>query len=330
MRKDSMPIRKEKLIDLFMGSALGTFAGDAFGMPFEGWPSHEVRAALEQGAFMRDGRFPGGTYTDDTEMMIGILEGIVAAGVFEPEYTACRFLANFSTQRGYGARIYGLMERLRSGISWDQAGTDSLGNGSAMRVAPIGFFFYDDPDYIQEAAGLSSRITHVHPEGIAGAVAQALAVGQAVAHSLQDRTIDPPSFVEAIAEDISSISDEFSRRLRQLKTIATKGPDNLIDVLTRLYDCSVKAIEAVPPAIGAFLFTGNFRDAVVRGVSLGGDSDTIGAMAGAIAGGYYGYKQIPQEWLEAMENGVKGRDYVAKLAREAAEIALDKGNKKKE
>lgn len=189
MHEDCMPIQKEKLIDLFMGSALGTFTGDAFGMPFEGWPSHEIRAALKQGSFMR-GRFPGGTYTDD-------------------------------------------------------------------------------PDSVKEAAGLSSRITHVHPEGIAGGLAQALAVGRAVAHSLQDRTIDPPSFVEAIAEDISSISDEFSRRLRQLKTIATKGPDNLIDVLTQLYDCSVKAIEAVPPAIGSFLFTGSFRDTVVRGVSLG-------------------------------------------------------------
>jgi len=64
-----MSIKKEKLIDLFMGSALGAFAGDAFGMPFEGWPSHEVRAALKQGAFMRDGQFPRGTYTDDTEII---------------------------------------------------------------------------------------------------------------------------------------------------------------------------------------------------------------------------------------------------------------------
>jgi len=329
MHEDCLNIRKEKLSDLFMGSALGTFAGDAFGMPFEGWPSHEVRAALKQGAFMRNGRFPRGTYTDDTEMMIGILEGIVATGGFDPEYTARRFLANFNPQRGYGARIYGFIERLRSGIPWDQAGTDSFGNGSAMRVAPIGFFFYDDPDYIKEAAGLSSRITHFHPEGVAGAVAQALAVGRAVAHSLHDRTIDPPSFVEAIAAIISPISGAFSLRLRQLRTIAIRGTDNLIDALTQLYDCGVKAIEAVPPAIGAFLFTGNFKDAVVLGVSLGGDSDTIGAMAGAIAGGYYGYRQIPSEWLEVMENGVKGRDYVAKLARQAGGKALDKGNKKK-
>jgi poly(ADP-ribose) glycohydrolase ARH3 len=193
-----------------------------------------------------------------------------------------------------------------------------------MRVAPIGFFFYNDPDHIKEAASLSSRITHVHPEGIAGAVAQALAVGRAVAHSLHDRAIETPSFLEALAEAVSPISDTFSLRLRQLKTIALEGTEALIDALTRLYDCNVKAIEAVPPAIGAFLFTGSFRDAVVLGVSLGGDTDTIGAMAGAIAGGYYGYRHIPSEWLDVMENGEKGRDYVATLAREAAGKAWDK------
>lgn len=328
MTEDHMRENKTKLIDLFMGSALGTFAGDAFGMPFEGWPSYEVRAVLKQGDFMRDGRFPRGTYTDDTQMMIGILESIVVHGAFDPEYTAGRFLANFQPQRGYGARIYGLMERLRAGIPWDQAGTDSFGNGSAMRVAPLGFFFYDDRDYIKEAAGLSSRITHVHPEGIAGAVAQALAVGSAVAHSLRNRPIDIPSFVEATAKAVSPISEAFSQRLRGLKAISFNSTDNLIDALTRCYDCSVKAVEAVPPAIGAFLFTGSFKDAVILGVSLGGDTDTIGAMAGALAGAYYGYKHIPSDWLEVMENGDKGRDYVAKLARQAAQIILDKDNKK--
>jgi poly(ADP-ribose) glycohydrolase ARH3 len=67
------------------------------------------------------------------------------------------------------------------------------------------------------------------------------------------------------------------------------------------------------------LYTDNFRDAVVTAVSLGGDTDTIGAMTGAVAGAYYGYQQIPMEWLDKMENGDKGRDYVAKLAGEAAE-----------
>jgi ADP-ribosylglycohydrolase len=73
---------------------------------------------------------------------------------------------------------------------------------------------------------------------------------------------------------------------------------------------SLRAIESVPAAIGAFVLTDSFRDGVVLAVNLGGDTDTIGAMAGAIAGAYYGYSQIPQEWLDPLENGAKGRDYV--------------------
>jgi poly(ADP-ribose) glycohydrolase ARH3 len=269
---------------------------------------------------MQNGRFPRGTYTDDTEMMIGILETIVVKGYFDPESTARNFLNNFHPERGYGARIYGLIEKLKAGVPWDQVGTDSFGNGSAMRVAPIGFFFYDNPDRIIEAAILSSRITHLHPEGIAGAVAQALAVGFAVSQSLEGKAIDPHFFVESIAERIEPINKQFSLRLRKLKTIGPKTSNDLITSLLSLYRCNVKAIEAVPPAIGAFLFTNNFREAVLLAVSLGGDTDTIGAMAGAIAGGYYGWREIPPEWLEVMENGDKGRDYVIELARRAAEL----------
>jgi poly(ADP-ribose) glycohydrolase ARH3 len=159
-------------------------------------------------------------------------------------------------------------------------------------------------------------------------VAQASAVGSSIAHALQERTINPSSFVKALAELVRPISDAFGQRLRQLETIAPDGTEALIDALTECYECNIKAIEAVPPAIGAFLYTDNFRDAVVTAVSLGGDTDTIGAMAGAVAGAYYGYRQIPMEWLDKMENGDKGRDYVAKLAREAAERLII--NKKKE
>jgi poly(ADP-ribose) glycohydrolase ARH3 len=62
--------------------------------------------------------------------------------------------------------------------------------------------------------------------------------------------------------------------------------------------------------------TDSFKDAVVLAVNLGGDTDTIGAMAGAIAGAYYGYAQIPQTWLDRLENGAKGRDYVVHCVKE--------------
>jgi poly(ADP-ribose) glycohydrolase ARH3 len=84
----------------------------------------------------------------------------------------------------------------------------------------------------------------------------------------------------------------------------------VIEAITGLYGLSLKAIESVPAAIGAFVLTHSFRDAVVLAVNLGGDTDTIGAMAGAMAGAYYGYAQIPEGWCNSLENRDKGRDYV--------------------
>ena len=62
---------------------------------------------------------------------------------------------------------------------------------------------------------------------------------------------------------------------------------------------------------------------MLTAVNCGGDTDTIGAMAGALAGAYYGYSSIPSAWLEPLENGEKGRDYVASLAEELARIKVE-------
>jgi poly(ADP-ribose) glycohydrolase ARH3 len=83
----------------------------------------------------------------------------------------------------------------------------------------------------------------------------------------------------------------------------------VIEAIGDRYGLSLRAIESVPAAIGAFVLTNSFREAVVMAVNLGGDTDTIGAMAGAVAGAYYGLDQIPQEWIDPLENGVKGREY---------------------
>jgi poly(ADP-ribose) glycohydrolase ARH3 len=143
MTKDQLNTLK----DHFLGSALGTFVGDAMGREVEGWSWEQIRA--------RHGILRGigeGFYTDDTEMMIGLMESLREDPGFDPSITAQCFLANFHPYRGYGARIYGIMDQLSQGASWDEVGTDSWGNGGAMRIAPIGFFFYDELERLLEAA----------------------------------------------------------------------------------------------------------------------------------------------------------------------------------
>jgi len=297
----------DQLLGRFLGSALGTFVGDALGEPVEGWPHRSIysRFGLLDTMIRKEGR-----YTDDTQMMIGILETLVEKEGFDPAICAKKFQENFDPTRGYGRRIFGVMERISQGIPWDQVGTDSFGNGGAMRIAPIGCFYYRDLQVLKENAIMSARITHNHPEGLAGAVAQATAVGLALQCGLSNEPVERESFLDRITAQVIDTDKRFAEYLDGIKS-APEGPVlETIEAIAGRYSLSLRAIESVPAAIGAFLLTSCFKDAVVLAVNLGGDTDTIGAMAGAIAGAYYGSSQIPQEWLDPLENGSKGRDYV--------------------
>jgi ADP-ribosylglycohydrolase len=302
----------------FVGSAIGTMVGDALGMPVEGWHRAAIQARFGLLASLEDGRFPEGHYTDDTEMMIGILEVLAEHGDFNPDSAAKRFLENFHPERGYGGRIYALMDRLRRGIPWDQVATDSFGNGAAMRIAPIGFFYFQDFKSLRDNAILSCKITHLHAEAIAGAVAQAMAVGLAVGHSMQGKPLAREEFLDRITGEVQHIHGDFAKRLSSIKSIPKSCLHDNIQNIANHFICDVRSIEAIPPAIASFLLTDNFRDAVVTGINLGGDTDTIGAMTGAIAGAYYGYAEIPEQWTQGLENITKGRDYVIGLAKRCA------------
>jgi ADP-ribosylglycohydrolase len=307
------------LVDRFQGSALGTFVGDAMGREVEGWSWEQIRA--RHGILKRIGE---GLYTDDTEMMIGIMEALREDPCFAPALIAQRFLANFHPFRGYGARIYGIMARLRQGASWDEVGTDSWGNGGAMRIAPIGFFYYDERERLQEVALLCTQITHRHPEGLAGALAQALAVGLALQKGIQGETIDPSVFLEEVVERVHAVDGGVAAELGRIAEMGYGGDlETKIERIAATFPRDVSAIGAVPAAIAAFLFNVDFQDTVLTAVNCGGDTDTIGAMAGALAGAYYGHSSIPSAWLEPLENGEKGRDYVASLAEELARVKAE-------
>ncbi len=273
------------LIDRFKGSAMGACVGDAMGREVEGWSRERIR--------------------EDP--------------AFDPALTARRFLANFHPQRNYGARIYGIMELLRQGDSWDRVGTDSWGNGGAMRIAPIGFFFYEQGELLKENALLCTRITHRHPQAMAGALAQAMAVGMATHKGMTGDAIARPAFLEEIVQGVQGVDGLMATELMKIRELVKGGDlEARIDWIARTFSRDVSALGAVPAAIASFLINEDFPSTVVTAINCGGDTDTIGAMAGALAGAYYGYAAIPAAWCEPLENGAKGRDYVAALAEEMA------------
>lgn len=297
------------------GAAIGTMLGDALGMPVEGLTPAEIDARFGRLDSLRAGRLPAGSYTDDSQMMIAILETLAAQGCLDPVHLADRFVADFEPWRGYGGRIAGVMARLAAGAVWDQAGTDSFGNGGAMRVGVLGVFLADDEAALLTAALGQCRITHHHPQALAGAAAQALACGLAGRLGAVGQIPDLAAFVAHLVQLVAPLDAHTAARIGRMPALTRGDLPAARQALIAAYARDVRAAEAVPPAIGAFLAAGSARDAVELAVSLGGDADTIAAMAGAMAGAYWGLEAWPPAWLAGLENGPAGRDYALELCR---------------
>ncbi len=224
---------------------IGAIAGDIIGSVFESHPIKTTAFPL----FSEASRF-----TDDTVLSIAVADAILN----NIDYAAAlKSYGRKYPRAGYGMSFYNWMQSsdLKPYYSW--------GNGSAMRVSPVGFAFDATKDVLSEAER-TAAVTHNHPEGIKGAQATALAIY--LARQGNDKA--------AIREQISN---RFDYNLNT--TLAEIRPNYFFDV-----SCQ----GSVPQSIIAFLESNNFEDAVRLAISLGGDSDTMGCIAGGIAQAYYG------------------------------------------
>ncbi|MCF8031435.1 MAG: ADP-ribosylglycohydrolase family protein [Desulfarculaceae bacterium] len=298
------------------GAALGAMCGDALGMPVEGWSHQDIERQYGRLDAFLEGRLEAGSYTDDSQMMIAILETLAQRGTLDPAYLAARFLALYEPRRGYGGRVDSIMQQLARGAPWDQVATDSWGNGGAMRVGVLGVYFAHDDQACCAAALRQCAITHTHARGLAGAAAQALSVALAARLGAAAKQPYCASLVNHVASLVEPIDSHTASRLRALPRIPRGDESQARRVLTSEYACDVSAPESLPPAIGAFLAAASPEQAIVLAVSLGGDTDTIGAMTGALAGAYWGLEAIPPAWLDRLENQEAGRDHVLRLCRD--------------
>jgi poly(ADP-ribose) glycohydrolase ARH3 len=300
----------------FLGSLIGTGLGDALGAGLEGW--HLVDEAEVR---LLAGKRDTLTYTDDTHMMIGVAESLIAKKGFDGEHMARTFMDNYAREpyRGYGPGPPRVFRLIQSGESWDQAaaklyGGGSFGNGAAMRIAPVGVLYYDDPTQMKATTLRSSQITHAHELGKEGAVLQACAVALAVAAD-PAAELRTDEFLMSLCTVVQQ--QAFQEKLGKLRELLGK-PDR-VQVVEQLGH-GVEALDSVPAAVYSFLSHPNsFEKAVTYAISLGGDTDTIGAMTGAITGAYLGIEAIPREWQERLEN----REYIMELSEELWRIKLD-------
>jgi poly(ADP-ribose) glycohydrolase ARH3 len=291
----------------FLGSLVGTAVGDAVGAGFEGRDAAEPEA-IEAVA---DGRELL-AYTDDTHMMIGMAESLVHGEGFDGEHMVHIFIQNYESEpwRGYGPGPPHIFRMIRAGEAWDKAAEKvyhggSYGNGSAMRIAPVGVLYHDDLAMLKEVACRSSQITHSHELGREGAALQAYAVALAVGLE-PAKAFDSREFLARLVE---FVQHEVYRQKLEKVGILLREADRA-KVVAELGN-GVEAFNSVPTAIYSFLsHPHSFGEAILFAVSLGGDTDTIAAMTGAISGAYLGVGSIPDRWRSKLEN----RAYIEELA----------------
>lgn len=292
----------------FVGSLLGAALGDALGASWEG---HRMATQREMEELRE---VPGPlVYTDDTHMTIAVAESLVECGGANGCHMAKRFVENYFTEpwRGYGPGPPRVFRLISDGEAWDTAATHiypggSFGNGAAMRVAPVGLFYWKRTAGLRQAAETSSIITHCHPLGVEGALLQARAVAIAVAQK-GDAPVDAAAFLHSLEGSIGE--DIYRAKLGAVGRLLDHADDRRL-VVNQLGH-GIEAFNSVPTAL--FSFLANHRDfasTVLYAISLGGDTDTIASMSGAVCGACLGVKALPREWLDKLENG----DYLADLA----------------
>lgn len=245
----------------------GAILGDIIGSPYEfdaGEKTKEFPLVSENSV-----------WTDDTVMTAAVADAFLTAGLDMSEdalrkqlVKSMRHYGKLFPKAGYGLRFWRWLH------SWKPKPYNSCGNGSAMRVSSVAWL-YNDLDSVRRAARISSEVTHNHPEGIKGAEATAAAIFLArTGHSKEEIKA---YIIREFHYDLNRTCDEIRPGYHHVEI------------------CQ----ETVPEAITAFLEGENFEDVIRTAVSLGGDCDTVAAIAGSIAEGFYG---VSDELKEICKN----------------------------
>ncbi|MDD1716196.1 MAG: ADP-ribosylglycohydrolase family protein [Methanolinea sp.] len=264
------------------GALVGLAIGDALGAPFEGCPppARRVRDFLPGGRICRR----PGYYTDDTLQALAVAESLSALRGFLPGDILLRMIRDYVRQpEVYGPTSGAVFSRVMLGEDPGSAAVrvhalhhGSRSNGSVMRGPPLGIFSCG-PELESWSLALS-RITHADP--VAGACSAWI---NRMVSDLARGVPRERAFFHAL------------HRCREEETIRVMGEFRAFEPFPGL-----DALEASHAALSLFMECRTFEDTVSRAVSMGGDADTVGALAGALAGACYGLTGIPGRWLAGL------------------------------
>jgi ADP-ribosyl-[dinitrogen reductase] hydrolase len=225
---------------------------------------------------------------------------------------------------GIGLATLRSILRLWVGIPPSRSGVFSAGNGAAMRSAIIGVYHHDDPLLRRSFVSASSRITHSDPKANFGA----LAVAEIAAHEAAKERPSRPS-LEALRELLDSIGDEDHWKEVVERTLRACSSSEIVQALpegTARKGVSGYVYHTVPVAIAAwYLHYGDARSTVERVVLLGGDTDSVAAIAGALAGASLGSAAFPKDWIAGILDRPHSPSYLRDIGARMARGERTKG-----
>jgi len=286
---------------------LGLAVGDALGAPLEFIDRAEIARRYGEVREMLGGGWLNtvpGEYTDDTQMALAIARSVVDLGMIDPADIGSRFVQWMeSMPKDIGNTTLQSLGYLASGVPWNEAGARTLaqkgdsaaGNGSIMRAAPLALACRNDPDALIRQSLDISLITHADPRCCWSCVA----LNQAIVALLTGS--------DDVIAAAANVDETLVREV--LASVATIRRD---EVKSGGY-----VLHTLGAAFWSLLHYDSFEEVVVAAVNLGGDADSTGAVAGALAGARYGASAIPDRWLAVLQ----GREELSDLADRLLELS---------
>lgn len=304
------------------GLVLGTAVGDALGLPREGL-SKKRAYKLFGGKPIRHGFvFKHGMVSDDTEHTCMVIQSLLTSNgsmeLFAKDFARRLKFWLLGVPAGVGFATLKSILKLFIGFSPSHSGVYSAGNGPAMRSAILGLYVGSNISKLKELVRISTRITHTDPRAEDGALAVALAVQYASNRSTEQfnkNNLFRYFHTNLSNLDILSMLDSIEKGLEN-----NLSSEQMADSLGLNKGVSGYIVYSVPIAIFCWLKNiKNFREAIEDVVLLGGDTDTTGAIVGALAGATLGKSGIPNEWLNRIKDYPYSIDRMEKLSKQLSD-----------
>jgi ADP-ribosylglycohydrolase len=292
---------------IFFGLALG----DALGWPIEFLTMRKIN--IKYGELGIQEPPDPAQFSDDTQTSIAVAKGLIDAGEADIDTlmgSVSHHLIEWNNSpennRAAGHIVTEAVRTLEAGVPWKEAGSQSEGNGSSIRVSPVGFLYQHDPDRLREVAYATSIATHAHPSDVAATIAAAYVVKLALDN------VPPNQYLQRVLAFTKGISASFDAVMKRIEHVI-EWTDELAamnylgngwigqDAVSMAVYCAVRHKD-------------NYVEAVRRAVNIPGDSDSVGCIAGALVAARTGLDSIPVDWVARLER----REELTELANQLA------------